>query len=548
MSSIFTTIVRLATLSILAISVLPAQSQNSTTSKALSTSSLPVRNLSIFKNGSCFITKEGTVPVSNSEVRLNVPSAINATYWLTTVGDKLIRSVRYSDEKMKVNHEVVSMLDLIEANIGKTMSFELHHESHSTTIAVQPQTISGKIVGINHNLNSFKLETSNGVRLFGVDAIAPNSSIIQDIVDQKMVDSLAHLAVISTLKPVDQLTLREISLQRNMQWIPSYAVHITNDKELRIEMKALIENFSGEDITNADAEVVVGVPQLYYSFLNDPSTTSYYTQLQPYSPYNSGLASAGLSNMSIRGGRAASTMTMDQNEAAQFKSTFGDQPMFGAETEQAHDNFVYKLGTISIANSTKVSFPVFATTLKYKNEMECDISDVLNYENSRSSYTTPTDAEVYHSIEVENKSAYPLTTGGLMVEDENGHFLSQDELKYTPKGGTAKIRLAKSLSVAVKHNEEELSRSDNVKKIGRQSYGRASIRGTINVVNYDTKAQTIVVRKVVNGSITKSDDATVHRNVRVSSTNPESKCEWTVVLNPGQSRELNYEYDCVYRQ
>ncbi|MBK8846102.1 MAG: hypothetical protein IPO27_05785 [Bacteroidetes bacterium] len=44
---------------------------------------------------------------------------------------------------------------------------------------------------------------------------------------------------------------------------------LINDKEARLEMKALIENFS-EEIKDADVNLVVGSPQMRYGLALDP--------------------------------------------------------------------------------------------------------------------------------------------------------------------------------------------------------------------------------------------------------------------------------------
>ena len=99
----------------------------------LAQTSLPTKQVSIFKNGSCMFTKEGTLPLKDNVLRLPVPNAISSTYWLNTPGEKLIKSVAYKTEMIKVKRDVTRLEELLELNIGKTITFETQRVEQQQT-------------------------------------------------------------------------------------------------------------------------------------------------------------------------------------------------------------------------------------------------------------------------------------------------------------------------------------------------------------------------------------------------------------------------------
>ncbi len=521
---------------------------------------LKTKSISIFKNGSCFFTKEGTLPLVNNQLRLPVPSAINGTYWLNTPGERTIRSVLFKNELVKVKRDVNSVIELLENNIGKNISFELVRYAplgtppntggivgSGTPQNMGLQAYSGKILGVNRTLNTFKIEDKLGTHYFDVASLAGTNYSIVDAQDSKQQDSSVRYAIINPTKSMDELKLQELSLQNGVQWIPSYNIRLNSAKEARIELKATIENFSAEDILNAETEVVVGVPQLYFSRVMDPVTSPYMTQLNTLLPaYNNSQYNQSR-DINVRSARSTyKTTEMSAGVSADVANNYNTS--FESEAEASNDIFIYKLGAMTLERNTKAFVPVFATNVEYKDIHECDIPDVVNYEYSRVVNNRDDNFDVFHSIEIHNTSGYPLTTGVVVVHDDKNHFLAQDQLKYIAKGGRGQVHLAKALSVTLKNSEEELERTDNVKRINKIPYGKAQLRGTISINNFDDKAITIKIKKHVNGSVSSAPNGNTKKQSQNFGLNPQSEISWEVTVGAGEKKELSYEYETVYRQ
>lgn len=521
-------------------------------STSLTQTILPIKSVSIFKNGTCLFTKEGTVQLKDGVVRLPIPNAINSTYWLNTPNEKLIKSISFKTENQKVQRDVASIAELLEANIGKRINFEIVRYSATSTAQMSGATSvalpqSGTLLGVNKSTGMFRISDKTGTHYFAITELQSGNFSIEDAKDTRSVDSSMRYAVITPTKQLSEMTLQEISMQSGIQWIPSYSIRLQSGKEARIEMKALIENFSKEQITNADAELIVGVPQLASGQSLDPTTTQYYTNFGFAT--NPNYASQMLSNFSSNyASRNAVAKEKQINIEGQDNQPFDNSFFYSADAEQSNGIYIYKIGAISIDTSSKASFPVFASSIEYKDIHECEIPDITNYEVNRTIDTREDMFDVFHSIELRNTTTNPLTTAGVIVTDEKGRFLAQDKLKYIPKGGRGIIRLQKAINISLKCSEEELQRTDNAKRISKLNYGKVRIKGTITIENFEDKDITLTVKKNMNGTVVVQGSGKVRkRNERVG-INPQTELSYEVEIRKGAKEELSYEYETYFRQ
>lgn len=490
--------------------------------------SLPTVNVSIYKNGSAFFTKNGTIPVTNDTALVPVPNAVIGTYWLTSPKENLIKSISYKSKKITTKIKDGDVRELLRANVGKTVSMSIPATEGKT------QTVTGTIAGFYEMMSMVKISDGSKTRLIPFSTISDIS--LDGINDYFMRDSIVYMAQIIPTKTVSQLEVTETSLQSNISWIPSYYLSLKDNKSARLEMKSLIENYSGEALTQTNTELIVGMPQLGLGLSPDPATTQGFTHA------GGGYNPVMQQSMYANSFKARSMGMMESADALSVAPI----STFSAETESGDDLFIYKLGKITLPKHSKASFPVFADNISYKDIHECEISDITNFENMK--YIQPNDNthDVFHSIEITNSTNYPLTSGTIMVTDKDGRFTAQDQLKYVPKNAKGIIRLTKEINIAVKNSEEEIERYDNVKKIKKVALNKVKIRGTITVNNYDQDTKTITIKKNINGTITDEDDGKVTKVSQYYGNNPMSKVTWEITVPAGGKKEITYEYETLF--
>lgn len=511
-----------------------------------SQTALPVKTLSVYKNGTAMITKEGTVPVINDTVKLSIPDAITGTYWLTTPRENLIKSVSFKDNTVKVKKEYARLKDLVNNNIGKRIKF-------SMIVNDATVNITGIIKRHYEPLGMMHIEENDNSMFVKLEDMINFS--IQDMNDIRWVDSTERMAYIKTNKSVSEITVRESSLQNSISWKPYYYLSLNKDNTARLEMKSLIENFSNENFENTSAEVIVGVPLLSSTEERDPMIISNHNTNPSYEGGKEATLlisnSQGTGSYALGGAQNtfnnSSGMVVEQGKNAFAVLEEHRKTNFGTETVESDNLFIYKIGNISLSKNTKALFPIFSQLIGYNNLYECKIDDYTNYENNRFLQTNEKISDVFHSLEIKNTTEFPITSGSLLVADDEGRLVAQTKVNYISKNSASHVRLSKDLNTLVKSNEEEIGREENVKKIKKKYIHKVKIRGTITLDNFDEKSKKIKVRKTINGLVVSAEGSKVTKDPKTFGLNPQSTVQWEVEVPASSQKEITYDYDVYYQ-
>jgi len=496
---------------------------------ATAQNSLPVRKVTIFKNNTALVVKEGSLSTKNGVVAMPVPDKVLfGSYFIGATKDNAVKNIVFKNDTLRRSARSLAIWQFLAGNVNK-----------SVTIAYSPEegidkTMSGKVLSYDLYTGMLKFLTDAGKT-----SILHVGKIYQaDFKDEPaatyMADSLLRLMVLKPEKPTADMALQEVYMTSGINWMPSYFLKLKDAKTARLEMKAMVENFA-ENLNETDVELVVGAPQMKYSAKLDPMTYDYLTtilgtaeaQSQNYMQRNT------LMSSSFSGYDAEATVYFDQN--------------FSIEGEKTGDMYIYKLGKVTLPKESKGSFPIFANTVDYRDKYEGTIYDIVNFYVNRYVQSDERLFDIYHSLEIKNTSGVPLTTASIMVINEKDQFLAQDELKYTPINATSDIRLSKALDIVMKNNEEEQSRTDNAKRIGKTTYSKVVLKGEVTIENFQKNEVTVVVKKNVNGTVSSSSDSgVVSRNKNYSYINSASEIKWEVKLAAGQKKVLSYNYEVFF--
>ncbi len=495
---------------------------------------LPLKKISIFKNSTCMVSKEGNLKASNNLIELPVPGqALLGTYWLGASKENAVKSITFDIDTILTNTKVISISQIFNANIGKQVLLTLVPNEKIE------KTTSGKILDYISESAIVKIKTDAGKYLFIPVSDIRYFEFAEDINSNVKKDSIVKMAKVRTDKSNDNIFLQEYYMQLGMNWIPSYFLKIINDKEARLEMKAIIEN-TAEDLTDVETEVVVGSPQLFFGTKLDPMT---YAGITPATAGNIYRNNDRYDNNMLSNAyqvQAVGRSTTSISDESGFISTFE------TEGEKNNDLYYYNLGKINLPKNSKGAFPIFANTLNYKDKYEASIPDKVNYasymycDNSENLY------DVFHSLEIKNSTNVPFTTASVMVITEKNQFLAQDRLTYTPVGSSTTIKLSKAIDIILKNTEEESTRVDNFKKIGKTSYSKILLKGIITIENMQKKNVTVDVTKNVTGTVSNGGNATIKKSKVYGSANPYSDLKWEINLGAGEKKTVSYEYEVLF--
>ncbi len=492
--------------------------------------SLPVKKVSIFKNGTAMVVHEGSAPVTDGRAILPVPShAIYGSYFLGTGKDNVIKNIVIKNDTIKKQEKATAIWQLIAGNVGKKVTLNI------APAGKIDRAVSGKILSYNQQSGLVRLQSDNNK----VEVINSADIYLAEFAEEEkqtyLADSIQRSLVITPGNTAASMNLQEIYLETDMNWMPSYFMILKDEKSARLEMKATIENFA-DPLADAETELIVGSPQMTNSGKPDPMTYDYQT--------NGNISAIGY------GGTNAYSYMNVQAKTLSFAAPASDafSQEWSTAGEKNNDLYIYKIGKISLGKNSKGIYPIFAGSIEYKDKYEGVIEDRSNFAETRAANNDETPIDVFHSLEIKNTATVPLTTAPITIVNEKEQFMAQNQIDYTPAGATSNIRLSRAIDIVMKNTEEETSRTDNAKKVGKQYYSSVKIKGSISLENFQNKEVTVAVTKNANGDVSvASDGGKITRQKSYSTLNPFTQIKWDVKLASNQKKVITYEYEVFFQ-
>jgi len=487
-------------------------------------------SINVFKNGTYFVVKEGKINAPNAKTDLLVAgNPLLGTFWFTTAKDYKINQVVFVTDTVRKNKTAVDLNDLLLANTGKKIKISY------TKSEKEIGTFNGVLMHFNKQSDLIKIKSANNQALY-----IERSKIIEFIVEESsteqfQADSLARLAKITFNKSLSNAPLKLTYVNTGINWIPSYSIKIINDKQLQLELKALVENY-GEEITDAELTLTVGAPNFRFGSQTDPLAIN---------------AISGIGSYALRATantymfQNASPAPARGNVVMDLEEAYVDYSQFDATGQKSNDLYFYQLGKVNMPMSSKSTFPIFSSNINYEDLYEVTLNDYVAYASNRQIYNQNEQKfDVYHALRITNNYTTPLTTAPVFIQDENLNPLAQDQLNYTPVGGKAKIQLAKAIDIVVSNTEEEIEKVERAKKVNNTFYSKVTIKGTIKIENLQGKVIQLNTTKNINGTITKvSEGGKMTKPGKYAGVNSTTNAEWDLKIGAGESKLLTYEYE-----
>lgn len=485
-------------------------------------------SINVFKNGSYYIVKEGNLKVKDDIAIMEIPSnPLLSTFWITTLKDVKINQITYLTDTLKKIKPCLNIFEIIEANKGKKIKL-----TSKITDKDLRETV-GIIIDYQKATGLIKLKTNDGKTTYFYANNVIDITFEESPSDRVNSDSLCRLAKIKFDKNLSNVDLKVVYMQSGIQWIPSYCIKVVNDKELQLEMKAMVENYS-ESVDNVDLTLTVGAPQFYFNTTVDPIGYDYLTNLYSVKqPVSTGIAAQSYYSNAI------------VSEERSISIPYADYTNYETQGEKTNDLYMYKLGKVSLPEKSKASFQVFSVKVPYKDVYEVNMGDVANYSYYGYINLDPEKRyDVYHSFKITNGTTYPFTTAPVFVLNEQLQPLAQDQIKYTPVGSNCSVQLSKAGDVVIKYKEEEVKKEDAVKRIGKITYNKVTIKGTINIENNQNKKINLLVKKdIIANVINISDEGKAVKSGKYTSLNANTNVSWDLNLGSSEKKEITYTYE-----
>jgi hypothetical protein len=487
---------------------------------------MPVKEITVFKDGHAFVLHEGKLPTDPSgNVPMDyLPTPVIGTFWPYSA-DRNVRltAVTASQRRVLVERTALSLRELLEANPGASISVVEEKASYDAQIVGIPARTSQELEATNPPNTGEALPVKGDVILLktgkGVSVIPV--ARIQTVTFKgpyKRTLSQEEFRNLLTLKlewpggrPAKTADVGMMYLQKGVRWIPGYRVTLDGKGQAGVKLQATLLN-EMVDLNDVTANLVIGVPS--FAFKETPDPISLQQTFGPLSQYfqTDSRTQYAFSNavMTQAAGRAGERM------GGMGAGGEGARPLdLGPEvggSEKAEDLFVFTVKHVTLKKGQRMVLPIAEFTLPYRdvftveipfappaqlrgnisNEQQAELARLLNAPRAQ------------HKIRLTNKSLYPLTTApALLLSGDRA--LAQGMMTYTAVGADTDLSLTTAGDIRVKKTEKETGRTPNAMQWQGSQFARIDMTGTITLTNFRTQAADVEVTRYVLGHVDKAD-------------------------------------------
>jgi hypothetical protein len=570
---------------------------------------MPIRELTVFKDGHAFVLHEGAMPTDSAgNVVLDyLPTPVIGTFWAyaSTPGAAL-HSVTASPQRTLIERTALNLRELLEANIGAAVFIT----EIAATSGVAPPKYAATILSVPQR-SSAELEITGAPALPRVDQYGRAVAWIDNDKPLPQKGDIILLQTESGVKALPLTQIRDVTfqntprgktdseewrnllslnlrwknarrsqanvgllyLQRGVRWIPGYRITLLDKGKARVELQATIINELA-DFQNALVHLVIGVPSFAFKDTPDPiSLQNTFAQLSPY----------------FRGDRANLMSNAVMSQAAGPRGPYGDERREGGATidlgpevaggGQNEDLFVFHVQNLSLKKGERIVLPVNEYVLPYKDIFALEIpfappAEVLanwNSEQQRQAALLLSAPKVQHKIRLNNTGQEPLTTAPALIF-KNGQILAQGMTTYTAPGGHCDVDLTSTVDVRVSKSDVEVERTAKAEKWNGYDYTRLDMKGRIELHSYRDQPMDVEVTRYVLGTADSATRGGVIEKMNVledrdflpggqypvwwnygswnqwwSHLNGISRIRWTARLEPEKEVPLEYTWHYFWR-
>ncbi len=293
-----------------------------------------------------------------------------------------------------------------------------------------------------------------------------------------------------------------------------------------------------EDLVHCDVNFVVGVPHFVHTQYLEPIAIGQVIRtlgaaVAPKELQTQIMNRAAFGNNSIRADQfdrgVPGSAAVDQSvPAAENKlgATTGNLPQI--DTSGSSDFTVYSKKDLTVRRGERAVVTLFIKKISYSHIYRWSPPELMQ-----------------HFLVLKNDTDTAWTTGPLLAVS-NDQPLSEDLLKYTPRGGRCELPVTASINIASEKTESEINRVTKAHQPEEHKFlDLVTLEGTLKLRNFEKREVEIVISTSVPGKpVSASDEGTLSADPnKLRLQEREGMIRWNAKLKPGDSKELNYKYE-----
>ena len=481
------------------------------------------KSVAIFKNGYGFFMREGNVSLRNGWCQAGeIPPA--------TFGTLAIYS-----------HDENEIVDIVGAGPGETVAFDgrdadddldtrrqrleaaknlkvqLHYTDKDTD-----RTASGRVISIGPDYVVLDNDQGNAaVPIAGISRMH-----MLDLPMRVHVESQADTA------PEDT-TLGMAYLRQGIIWIPEYTMKILDDETAELTLRGTIVN-EAEDLIDCNVHFVVFVPNFLHTCHMAPIAMGQAirtigsaiapSQIMNQIASNNFIVSNGdFSNLSSEG--VVIERPLHTGSGA-INNLMGNLPHMDGGA--ASDFTVYTKEGLTLRRGEKAIVTLFVKRIRYTHVYRWSLPQRMK-----------------HFLTLINDTDTAWTTGPCLALSDH-RPLSEDLLRYTPKGGRCDIPVTTSINIAHTTDETEVDRELKNYSPGNNFHlDRVTLEGKLKLRNYEQREVKVFINRVVPGKpLSASDNGKTSVDTsKLKLVEREGRIGWEIELAPDEAKTLTYQYE-----
>ena len=456
---------------------------------ALPVAKLPVREVTVFKDGHAYVIREAALPGdSGGKVALDeLPVPVLGTFWPYATGGARLVSAKAGHETVTVDAPAAGLEQFARANVGREIVVVMHDkeriEGRLATVPVP------KDAAANRGTDVLTIVTATGTRILPMASVRDlevRGECVSTVRDEQLKDRL----VLQVAGGGADAKVGVMYVQKGLRWIPAYRIDIDGKGTASVQFEATLVN-DLVDLDQATVNLVVGVPKFEFQGLLDPIS------LQQEAAQVAGRMSdpQQFSNL-------LSNSLMTQSAVYRGRQE-GQEPAPSVEGSDANEDlFVFTLKDVSLKAGERLVLPIRSFQLGYRDVYRLevpfapprDVRQGLQSERVIELARQLAAPKARHVLRLKNGDDAPLTTAPALVL-AGGRVLAQGRMTYTPKGVEADLEINVAVDVCVETEEHEAKRDPGPIRLGSDTYGRVDIAGSITLTNRKPVAVEIEVRR-----------------------------------------------------
>lgn len=486
---------------------------------------LPVREVTVFKDGHAYVVRETALPEGQDTVVLeDLPVPVLGTFWPFATGGARLVSAKAGTDTRTTSRTALDLRQIAKANIGREITAVV-------VVEQQKERIEGRLLDVPRRAGDrpgdpaveadlMLVATATGTRALPFAQVR-DLEVKGDFVAVLPVEETRERLTLAYEGGGAGATIGVMYVQQGLRWIPAYRVDIDGSGKAAVRMEATLVN-DLVDLDRAVVNLVVGVPKFAFAGHNDPMSL----QQELAQVAANAFENARLSNFASN-----AIMTQSAGYVGGQVAHEGGPAVEGGEANE--DLFVFTVRDVTLKKGERLVLPIASFDLTYRDvhtlvvpfAPPMEVRQGLQGNQVLELAKELAAPKAVHVLRLRNTSQAPLTTAPALVLRE-GRVLAQGRMRYTPIGLETDLEINPAIDIHVKTQETEAKREDGIRMVG-STYGRIDLTGTILLTNQKPQRVEIEVRRRVLGLVdTVGQDGTSTQLDLVQLWNDSDRPAW----------------------